>query len=108
MAVARYRPAIKIILKILECISKTQPKERALKTHIIQYANLKSASADKYIKMLERAGYIEEKKLEWGKREIISYELTALGKARYDWFRTINKEISLNPAKDGKVKKNGK
>ncbi len=93
MGGAKYRPAIKIVLKLLECISKGQSKGRALKTHIIQCANLKTTSAEKYIKMLKEAGYIEEKRVAWGAREVIVYELTPLGKARYDWFRTINDEL---------------
>ena len=93
MGAARYRPAIKIVLKLLECISKGQSKGRALKTHIIQCANLKTTSAEKYITMLKDAGYIEEKRVAWGAREVIVYELTPLGKARYEWFRTINDEL---------------
>ncbi len=53
---ARYRPAIKIVLRILECISREQSKGRALKTHVIQCANLKTTSAEKYIEMLKDAG----------------------------------------------------
>lgn len=66
MGSAKYRPAIKIVLKLLECISKNQLKGRALKTHIIQCANLKTTSAEKYINMLKEAGYVEEKRLDWG------------------------------------------
>jgi predicted transcriptional regulator len=91
--VARYRPAIKIVLRILECISRNQAKGRALKTHVIQCANLKTTSAEKYIEMLKDAGYILEKRESWGERVVISYELTDLGKERYDWFRTINAEL---------------
>jgi predicted transcriptional regulator len=76
MGTAKYRPAIKIVLKLLECISKNQLKGRALKTHIIQCANLKTTSAEKYINMLKEAGYVEEKRLDWGAREVITYELT--------------------------------
>jgi hypothetical protein len=54
----RYRPAIKIVLRILECIATRQPSGRALKTHIIQCANLKTTSAEKYLEMLKEAGYI--------------------------------------------------
>jgi hypothetical protein len=36
MVVAKYRPAIKIVLKLLECISKGQSIGRALRTHIIR------------------------------------------------------------------------
>jgi predicted transcriptional regulator len=91
--VAKYRPAIKIVLKLLECISKNQAGGRALKTHIIQCANLKTVSAEKYINMLKEAGYIIETREEWGEREVIIYELTPLGRERYNWFRTINTEL---------------
>ena len=95
MSVTKYRPAVKIILKLLECISKSQMKGRALKTHIIQCANLKTTSAEKYIKMLKDAGYVEEKREAWGAREVIVYELTPLGKSRYEWFKTINDELFI-------------
>jgi predicted transcriptional regulator len=95
MGVAKYRPAIKIVLKLLECISKSQSKGRALKTHIIQCANLKTTSAEKYIQMLKDAGYVEEKREAWGAREVIVYELTPLGKARHEWFKTINDELFM-------------
>ncbi len=90
---ARYRPAIKIVLRILECISRNQSKGRALKTHVIQCANLKTTSAEKYIDMLKEAGYILEKKEGWGERVVIVYELTDLGRERFEWFRTINTEL---------------
>lgn len=90
---ARYRPAIRIVLRILECISRSQSRGRALKTHVIQCANLKTTSAEKYITMLKEAGYIEEKRVDWGAREVIVYELTPLGRARFDWFRTLNEEL---------------
>jgi predicted transcriptional regulator len=93
MDVAKYRPAIKIVLKLLECISKNQSKGRALKTHVIHCANLKTNSAEKYLDMMKFAGYIEEKRADWGEREIIVYELTSLGRERYDWFRMINNEL---------------
>jgi predicted transcriptional regulator len=95
MAVPKYRPATKIVLKILECISKSQAKGRALKTHVIQCANLKTTSAEKYITMLKEAGYIDEKRENWGEREIIVYELTPLGRERYNWFRKINDELFM-------------
>ncbi|NMB85645.1 MAG: hypothetical protein A4E44_00748 [Methanosaeta sp. PtaB.Bin018] len=93
---AKYRPAIKIVLKILECISKNQAKGRALKTHVIQCANLKTTSAEKYIKMLKDAGYIEEKRENWGEREVIVYEMTSLGRERFNWFRRINDELFVS------------
>ena len=90
---ARYRPAIKIVLKILECITKNQAKGRALKTHVIQCANLKTTTAERYIEMLKDAGYISEKKEMWGERSVIIYEMTSLGKERYEWFMKINSEL---------------
>lgn len=93
---AKYRPAIKIVLKILECISKNQAKGRALKTHVIQCANLKTTSAEKYIKMLKDAGYIEEKRENWGEREVTVYEMTSLGRERFNWFRRINDELFVS------------
>lgn len=90
---ARYRPAIKIVLRILECISKEQSKGRALKTHVIQCANLKTTSAEKYIEMLKNAGYIQEKREGWGERVVIVFELTDLGRGRYEWFKMINTEL---------------
>jgi predicted transcriptional regulator len=91
--VARYRPAIKIVLKILECITRNQAKGRALKTHVIQCANLKTTTAERYIEMLKEAGYISEKKDMWGERSVIIYEMTPLGKERYEWFMKINSEL---------------
>jgi predicted transcriptional regulator len=91
--VAKYRPAIKIVLKLLECISKSQLKGRALKTHVLQCANLKATSAEKYLEMMKVAGYIEEKRSDWGAREIIVYELTPLGQERYQWFSKVNDEL---------------
>jgi predicted transcriptional regulator len=93
MDVARYRPAIKIVLKILECITRNQAKGRALKTHVIQCANLKTTTAERYIEMLKEAGYISEKKDMWGERSVIIYEMTTLGKERYEWFMKINSEL---------------
>jgi len=91
--VARYRPAIKIVLRILECIARNQENGRALKTHLIQCANLKTTTAEKYLDMLKEAGYILEQRDAWGERTVIRYELTTLGKDRYDWFRKINSEL---------------
>ena len=89
----KYRPAIKILLRILECISRDQAKGRALKTHVIQCANLKTTSADKYIELLVNSGYISENKESWGQRTIIVYEMTSLGRERYEWFKRINDEL---------------
>ncbi|MDI9616597.1 MAG: winged helix-turn-helix domain-containing protein [Methanothrix sp.] len=89
----RYRPATKIVLKILECIDRNQSRGRAIKTHIIQCSNLKAASADRYLDMLRDAGYILERHEQWGERQITAYELTPLGRERYEWFRKINAEL---------------
>lgn len=89
----RYRPAVKIILRVLECIARYQSKDRALKTHVIQCANLKTTSGEKYLKMLQEAGYIVEMKEKWGGRTVIALELTELGKERYNWFKRINSEL---------------
>ena len=43
--------------------------------------------------MLKDADYVVEKRVPWGAREVIVYELTPLGKARYEWFKTINNEL---------------
>jgi predicted transcriptional regulator len=55
-----YRNSNQIILRILECILKNKSSgEKILKTHIMQYANLKTTIAEKYLNSLENAGYIE-------------------------------------------------
>lgn len=94
---ARYRPTVKIILRILECIARAQAKKWALKTHIIQCANLKTTSAEKYLKLMKDGGYILEKHEKWGSRPIIVYELTPLGKERFRWFKMINRELFESP-----------
>ena len=43
--------------------------------------------------MLKEAGYITEERDAWGERTVIRYQLTTLGKDRYDWFRKINSEL---------------
>jgi predicted transcriptional regulator len=93
MELVRYRPAIKIVLKILECISKNQAKGRALKTHVIHCANLKTTTAEKYFEMLREAGYIAERRETWGERAVIVYEMSPLGRERYEWFMKINSEL---------------
>jgi predicted transcriptional regulator len=89
----RYRPAIKIVLRILECTATRQPIGRALKTHIIQCANLMTTPAEKYLDMLKEAGYILESRENWGELVVILYVLTPLGKERYNWFNRINTEL---------------
>jgi len=89
----RYRPAVKIILRVLECIAIHQAKGGALKTHVVQCANLKTTSGEKYLSMLREAGYISEKNEKWGARDIIVYELTPLGQERHNWFKKLNDEL---------------
>lgn len=94
--VTKYRPAVKIIMVLLECVERNQTKGRALKTRVIQCANMKTASAEKYLEILRDAGYISERKEPWGERNIIVYELTPLGRDRLEWFRKINAELFEN------------
>ena len=90
----QYRSANKIIQRILECISKkSMTQSRVLKTHIIQYANLKTPMAERYLQMLIKAGYITEEEGTWGERKVICYGLTDLGRKRYTWFQKINAEL---------------
>lgn len=91
--VTKYRPAVKIIMVLLECVDRNQAKSRALKTRVIQCANMKTTSAEKYLDMLRDAGYIYERKELWGERNIIIYELTPLGRDRLEWFKKINTEL---------------
>jgi predicted transcriptional regulator len=64
-----------------------------IKTHIIQYSNLKTTLGDKYLNTLEQAGYIVKKTESRGTRQIIVYELTDLGKGRLEWLKTMNIEL---------------
>ena len=89
-----YRNSNSIILKILECIlKKKSSRGRALKTHIMQYANLKTTMAEKYLNSLENAGYIKRVEDTWGKRTVIYYDITEKGIERYRWFSKIDTEL---------------
>lgn len=91
---SNYRSTNRIIQNILECIyKKSKTRKRVLKTHIIQYANLKTPMAEKYLEMLENAKYIVKREGKWGDRNVIYYELTPLGYERYTWFCRINAEL---------------
>jgi len=92
-AQSRYRSTSKIIYNILECISRRSASGRALKTHIIQSANLKTPMAERYLSMLVNAGYIEENSGSWGERMVTYYKLTQLGTERYVWFSKIIAEL---------------
>ncbi len=89
-----HRDTMQIIQSILECVLKARP-ERALKSHIIQYGNLKSSMADVYLKKLVDAGYLGVKESKWGERTIYEYEITDKGLERYKWFLKLNSEINL-------------
>ncbi len=89
-----YRNSNSIILKILECILKKKSSQsRVLKTHIMQYANLKTTMAEKYLGLLENAEYIKRVEDTWGKRTVIYYDITEKGIERYRWFSKIDKEL---------------
>ncbi len=91
---SQYRSANKIIQRILECIfKKNLTQSKVLKTHIIQYANLKTPMAERYLNMLKKAGYITEEEGQWGERKVIYYQLTDLGRERHTWFQKINAEL---------------
>ncbi|MGC1123026.1 MAG: winged helix-turn-helix domain-containing protein [Candidatus Methanofastidiosia archaeon] len=91
---SRYRSTNRIIQRILECIfKKSLSQSQVLKTHIIQYANLKTPMAERYLDMLRKAGYITEHEGMWGDRKVIYYALTDLGRTRYSWFQKINAEL---------------
>ena len=98
MSSTRYRSANIIILSILEVIIRTEPLERSnqegiLKSHLIKHCNLKSKTADKYLDKMEKAGYVLQIVQNWGKREIIVYQITEIGLERYEWFLKINTEL---------------
>ncbi len=89
-----YRSSNRIILQILECILKKKTSQRrVLKTHIIQYANLKTTTAEKYLNSLENAEYIKRIEATWGKRYVIFYDITEKGIERYRWFSKLDEEL---------------
>ncbi|KYC52974.1 MAG: hypothetical protein AMQ74_00546 [Candidatus Methanofastidiosum methylothiophilum] len=89
-----YRNSNQIILRILDCIIKEKSNgQNVLKTHIMQYANLKTTIAEKYLNALENAGYIKRIEDKWGKRTIIYYDITEKGTDRYKIFSEIDREL---------------
>lgn len=89
-----YRNSTQIILKILDCILKEKSNgQHVLKTHIMQYANLKTTIAEKYLNALENAGYITRIEDKWGKRTIIYYDITEKGTDRHRIFSEIDREL---------------
>ncbi len=89
-----HRDTMQIIQSILECVLKARP-DTALKSHIIQYCNLKSSMADIYLTKLVDAEYLALKQSKWGERTIYEYEITDKGLERYKWFLKLNSEINL-------------
>ncbi len=89
-----HRDTMQIIQSILECVLKARP-EKALKSHIIQYGNLKSSMAEIYLKKLVDAGYLTATESKWGERTIYEYAITDKGLERYKWFLKLNSEINL-------------
>ncbi len=92
-----YRSSNEIILNILETLlrKKANPYESrgVVKSNIIKRCKLKTATAEKYLNKMEEAGYISSSEELWGERTIMLYEITDLGKERYEWFVKINAEL---------------
>ncbi|MBN1215954.1 MAG: hypothetical protein JXA99_11015 [Candidatus Lokiarchaeota archaeon] len=95
----QYRSSNMIIQNILEAIlrekKKNPVKNKGIKkSHLISFCNLKTYTAEKYLIKMTNAGYIEHNEESWGERIINIYNITKLGKERYEWFVKINTEIS--------------
>lgn len=93
-----YRTSNMIIQNILEGILRKRyanpyEKNDIKKSELIDYCNLKTSTAEKYLTKMENAKYIESYKEPWGKRTIIKYNITDLGIERYEWFVKINVEL---------------
>ncbi|MHA1585438.1 MAG: hypothetical protein ACTSVU_06700 [Promethearchaeota archaeon] len=93
-----YRTSNKIIQTILEGILRADQnhlliKEGIVKSHLIKYCGLKPAIAEKYLTKMENADYIKSRNATWGARNITIYDITALGRERYEWFLKINAEL---------------
>ena len=98
MTPTNYRSANMIIQAILESIIRAEQNEEndiqgIVKSNIIRYCGLKTATAEKYLKLLEQANYIKSKEIRWGERTIIVYNTTELGRRRYLWFVQLNTEL---------------
>lgn len=95
---SKYRTTNIIIQTILEGIlradrNKPNQKEGIIKSHLIKYSSLKTATAEKYLSKMENAGYITSHEESWGERKIIVYKITSIGRERYKWFAKINTEL---------------
>ncbi|MBN2156568.1 MAG: hypothetical protein JW776_11040 [Candidatus Lokiarchaeota archaeon] len=89
-----YRTSNMIIQNILESLLDDQPGEGVVKSHLIEICGLKTSTAEKYLNKMESAGYIACFEESWGKERMkIRYNITELGKTRYEWFVKINSEL---------------
>ena len=84
---SKYRTTNIIIQTILEGILRTdrnKPNQRQgiIKSHLIKYSSLKTATAEKYLLKMEKAGYITSHEESWGERKIKVYKITPIGKRK--------------------------
>jgi predicted transcriptional regulator len=98
MAKKKYRTANIIIQTILEGIiraerDRSNEKDGIVKSHLIDYCNLKTSTAEKYLSKLINAEYIKSYEEPWGERTINIYKTTKRGRQRYEWFVKINTEM---------------
>jgi predicted transcriptional regulator len=98
MGTTKYRTSNLIIQDILESILRVERenlhiKKGIIKSHLIKYTALKTATAEKYLQKMEKAGYIISQAESWGERKITVYHTTPIGRERYQWFVKINAEI---------------
>ena len=85
---------IQIILEGLLRVNKNTEKQRGIvKSQLIRYSALKTATAEKYLSKMEKAEYIRSREEWWGERKITVYEITQKGQERYQWFVKINTEM---------------
>ena len=100
MGTTKYRTSNLIIQDILDVIiqmenKNTHIKKGIIKSHLIKYTALKTATAEKYLQKMEKAGYIISQEDAWGERKMIVYYTTPIGRERYKWFVKINTEMEL-------------
>ncbi len=98
MVKKNYRTSNMIIQNILEGILRENKKNPVIqkgikKSHLIVYCKLKTITAEKYLIKMTNAGYIRLFEETWGERIIKIYDITKLGRERYEWFVKINAEV---------------
>ncbi len=98
MVKTKYRTTNMILMTILEGIlraHKFHPNQREgiVKSQLIKYCNLKTSIAEKYLTKMEQAGYIRTNEEFWGERKLTIYQITPMGRERYQWFVKINAEL---------------